>query len=475
MGRILVRGGHILSMDPRIGILEQGDILIEDGVIAQIAPSIPVTDAEIIDATDHIVAPGLIDTHRHTWQALLRGLATDMTTSEYLVRVRFGISRAYQPADIKLGNTLGALDALNGGVTTILDFSHSINTPGHADAAVEGLRDSGIRAVFGYGFFESSPDSPTYFPDVAGRVKDFNRVADTYFSSTDGPLRLGVSLTEPAGVPFSTTRAEIEAARSRDAVIVTHTGSMHSLPSGVRELDAGGLLGPDMVHVHCTALDDEEWTVIARTGGKVSIAVEPELNSGLGRPPFAACERHGIKPTLSCDSLCSTPGDLLSQLRFGLGFRRWENNEAANLAGKDPASLNITAEDALRWSTVNAAEAINLGDRIGSLSPGKQADLIIVGGAAVNQHPRINAAGTLLAHTTAAEVRHVLVGGKVVKRDGVLLSAQLPKLLDEADRATADLLARSDALPHELPKLLRNGFSAEQAMANLRDATPQHN
>jgi len=116
-------------MDPRIGILEQGDILIEDGVIAQIAPSIPVTDAEIIDATDHIVAPGLIDTHRHTWQALLRGLATDMTTSEYLVRVRFGISRAYQPADIKLGNTLGALDALNGGVTTILDFSHSINTP----------------------------------------------------------------------------------------------------------------------------------------------------------------------------------------------------------------------------------------------------------------------------------------------------------------------------------------------------------
>jgi len=166
---------------------------------------------------------------------------------------------------------------------------------------------------------------------------------------------------------------------------------------------------------------------------------------------------------------------MLSQLRFALGFKRWENNEAANLAGKDPASLSITAADALRWSTVNAAEAVGLGDRIGSLSPGKQADLIIVGGAALNQHPRINAAGTLLAHTTAAEVRHVLVGGKVVKRDGVLLSAQLPTLLDEADRATADLIARAEALPSGLPELLRNGFSAEQALANLRNTTPQHN
>ena len=475
MGRTLVRGGHILSMDPEIGILPQGDVLIEDGLIAQIGPSIPVTDVEVIDATGHIVAPGLIDTHRHTWQALLRGLATDWSTTEYLVHVRFGISRAYQPSDIKLANTLGAFDALNGGVTTILDYSHSINTPDHADAAVEGLRDAGIRAVFGYGFFESSPGSPIYFPDTAARIKDLNRVADTYFSSNDALITLGVSLTEPVSVPFSTTRAEIEEARSLGAVMVTHTGSIHSLPNGVRELDAGGLLGPDMVHVHCTALNDEEWAIIARTGGKVSIAVEPELNSGMGRPPFTACERHGIKPTLSCDSVCSTPGDMLSQLRFALGFKRWENNEAANLAGRDPASLSITAADALRWSTVNAAEAVGLGDRIGSLSPGKQADLIIVGGAALNQHPRINAAGTLLAHTTAAEVRHVLVGGKVVKRDGVLLSAQLPTLLDEADRATADLLARAEALPSGLPELLRNGFSAEQALANLRDTTPQHN
>ena len=160
---------------------------------------------------------------------------------------------------------------------------------------------------------------------------------------------------------------------------------------------------------------------------------------------------------------------MLNQLRMGLGFKRWETNEAANLAGKDPSSLLITADDALRWSTVNAAEAIGLGHRIGSLTPGKQADLIVVGGPALNQHPRINAVGSLLAHTTPAEIRHVLVGGNVVKRDGTLVSAQLPALLAEADRATSDLLTRAEELPPGLPKVLQNGFNVEQAIANLRD------
>jgi len=469
MKRILVRGGHILSMDPEIGNLPEGDVLIEDGRIVRVAPSIPNVDAEVIDAADHIVAPGLIDTHRHTWHTLLRGLFMDWSASEYLVRVRFGISRAYQPADIKLATTLGMLEALNAGVTTVLDYSHSINTPDHADAAVEGLRGSGIRAVFGYGFFESSPDSPIYFPDVTARVKDFTRIADTYFASQEGLVTLGASLNEPACVPFSVTRTEIEAARSRGALMVTHTGAVWSIPTGVRELDSAGLLGPDMVHVHCTALTDEEWGIVARTGGKVSIAVEAELNSGMGRPPFAACERHGIKPTLSQDSVGSIPADMLGQLRMGLGFKRWETNEAANLAGKDPSSLLITAGDALLWSTVNAAEAIGLGHRIGSITPGKQADLIVVGGPALNQHPRINAVGTLLAHTTPAEIRHVLVGGNVVKRDGTLVSAQIPALLAEADRAASELLIRAEELPSRLPKILQNGLDAEQAMANLRD------
>ena len=152
--------------------------------------------------------------------------------------------------------------------------------------------------------------------------------------------------------------------------------------------------------MHCNTLTEEEWQILARNGAKVSISVETELNMGMGRPAFAACERHGIAPTLSCDIVSLNSGDLFAQLRQGLGFKRWADTEAINLAGADPERVSTTALEALRWSTVNAADAIGLGDRIGSLTPGKQADLIIVGGPGTSQHPVLDAAGTLIFQTT---------------------------------------------------------------------------
>ena len=249
--RTLVRGGHVLSMDPVIGELPAGDVLIEDGVITAVERSVGEVDAEVIDATGHIVAPGLIDTHRHTWQTQMRALCTDWTLTDYLFGIRFSVSPAYAAEDVHLGNLLGAVDALESGVTTILDFSHCNNTPDHADAAVTGLRDAGVRAVFGYGFFESSPMSPTHFVDHEARLTDFARVADTYFTSDSSLLTLGVALTEVGVIPLSATAAEVAAARERSALMVTHTGCVWGLPNGIRELDAAGLLGPDQVHVHC--------------------------------------------------------------------------------------------------------------------------------------------------------------------------------------------------------------------------------
>ena len=171
--RIMLRGGTVVTMDPQLGTLPRGDVLIEDGVIAAVAPDLSVDEAEIVDVTGHIVAPGMIDTHRHTWQTQLRALCADWTLADYLFGIRLGVSPAYLAEDVQLGNHLGALDALNSGVTTILDFSHCNNTPEHADAAITGLRDAGIRAVFGYGFFESNPMQPPHFTDHAFRVADF--------------------------------------------------------------------------------------------------------------------------------------------------------------------------------------------------------------------------------------------------------------------------------------------------------------
>ena len=247
MTRTLVRNGHVLTMDPALGDLPIGDVLIEDGVIAAVAPSIPVAEAEA-EAIGRDRAPraaGPVDTHRHTWQSLVRGICGDWTLGDYYFGIRLASprpTRRRRPAR----QPLGALDALNSGVTTLLDFSHCNNTPDHADGAVLGLQDAGIRAAFCYGFFESSPEA-TQFGEHSARLADYHRIADTYFSS-DGLLTLGVSLSELFGLPWDRTVAELAAARERRALIVNHTGCVWGsvLTGGSTELDALGLLGPDM-------------------------------------------------------------------------------------------------------------------------------------------------------------------------------------------------------------------------------------
>jgi cytosine/adenosine deaminase-related metal-dependent hydrolase len=465
MTRTLIRGGHVLTMDPALGDLPTGDVLVEDGVIVAVAPSLEAIDAEVIDATGHLVLPGLVDTHRHTWQSLVRGICGDWTLGDYYFGIRLAISPAYTADDVRLGNRLGALDALNAGVTTLLDFSHCNNTPDHSDAAVLGLRDAGIRAAFCYGFFESSPET-TRFGEHSARLADFHRIADTYFAS-DGLLTLGVSLSELFGLPWDRTVAELAAARERRALIVNHTGCVWGsvLTGGIIELDALGLLGPDMVHVHCNTLGDDEWAALARSGGKVSISVETELNMGMGRPVFERCRRHGLAPTLSADVISLNSGDLWHEMRFGLGFTRWEATEAVNRAGAMPEAVTTTAREALGWATVNAADALGLGDRIGSLTPGKRADLQLVGGGAIEQHPRIDPYATLVFQTTAADVRTVLVDGRVVKRHGLLSGVDLPALTAEADSAAQAVLGRVRDAGRALPGTPPGAFEALEPIA----------
>ena len=459
--RLLLRGGTIVSMDPRIGTLSGADLLIEDDVIRAVGPDLPSDDAEIVDVTGHILAPGMIDTHRHTWQTQLRAMCADWTLADYGFGIRLTVSPAYRPDDVYLGNRLGAVDALNAGVTTILDFSHCNNTPEHADAAVTALHEVGIRAIFGYGFFESNPSAPPHFAAHADRLADFARVADRWFNSRDALVTLGAALTEGGlAAPMEAIRDEIAAARQRDAVIVTHTGCVWSMKSGVAELDSAGLLGPDQVHVHCNTLNDAEWQMLARNGAKLSISPETEMNMGMGRPVFAAAARHGIKPTLSCDVLSLNTGDLFSQLRLGLAFQRWADTESVNLAGRDPEAVTISAQDALGWTTTNAAEAVGLDARIGSLTPGKQADVIAVGGPAMSQHPHIEPAGTLIFQTTVDSVRHVLVAGKFRKRNGRLVDVDLASLNRHADASAADILDRIAASGRTLPGSPPGGLSA---------------
>lgn len=464
--RTLVTGGHVVSMDPGIGDLPVGDVLIEDGAIVAVAPSLGEVDAEVVDAAGHVVLPGLVDTHRHTWQSLVRGICADWTLGDYYFGIRLAISPAYTPDDVRLGQLVGAADALNAGVTTLLDFSHTNNTPDHSDAAVLGLRDAGIRAAHCHGFFESSPQAPR-FGTHAERLRDFHRIADTYFPSGDGLLTLGVSLSEPLAVPWQQTLDELAVARERGALVVNHTGCVWGSPLtfGIRELDALGLLGPDVVHVHCNALDDDEWDALARSAGKVSISVETELNMGMGRPVFERLRRHGIRPTLSADVISLNSGDLWHQMRFGLGFDRWDATHQQNLAGEMPDRVVSTARDALTWTTVNGADALGLGDRIGSLTPGKRADLVLVGGSSFEQHPRPDVVGSLVFQTTVADVRTVLVDGRVVKREGVLVDHDTTRLGGQAEAAAERILARVADAGVTLPGTPPGAWAALDPMA----------
>ncbi|WP_079000863.1 amidohydrolase family protein [Streptomyces sp. AS58] len=448
--RTLLRGGTVITMDPGHGTLPSADILIEDGRILQVAPHIEA-DAEIVDVSGHIVMPGMIDTHRHTWQTQLRSLCADWTLIDYIFGVRLGVSPAYSAEDVYLGNRLGSLDAINAGVTTLLDFSHCNNSPEHADAAVTGLRDAGIRAVFGYGFYESNPAAPPHFSTHDERLADLSRVAGEWFPSRDSLLTLGVALTEPEIVPFESVSAEILAAREHDALIVTHTGCVWGAPTGIADLAAAGLLGPDQVHVHCNTLSDDDWRLLAHHGAKVSISPETELNMGMGRPVFGAVERFGIKPTLSCDITSFNSGDLFTQMRLGLGFHRWAETEDMNLRGVSPEQVTLSADAALEWTTVNAADAVGLADRVGRIRAGLDADIIVIGGPGTSQHPQLNPAGTVVFQTSPQDVRHVLIAGRFVKRDGALVGVDLPQLLGAADASATSILERVAKEGRRLP------------------------
>ena len=208
--RVLLRGGFVLSMDDRLGELPTGDVLIEDEVIVAVETSIAVEDADVVDAAGCVVMPGFVDTHRHTWQTPFRGVCADWTLEDYFRGIRMSISPNCSAEDVYAGNYVGALEALDPGVTTILDFSHCNNTPEHADAAVKGLRDAGIRAVFAYGYYPA-PAAEPIFTTHKQRLADARRIREQ-LSSDDGLITMGVALTEVGLLPFEQTIAEVRSA-----------------------------------------------------------------------------------------------------------------------------------------------------------------------------------------------------------------------------------------------------------------------
>jgi 5-methylthioadenosine/S-adenosylhomocysteine deaminase len=459
--RLLFRGGHVLTMDPAIGDLYGGDVLVEDERVAAVAPVVDAGDAEIVDCTDCIVIPGFVDSHRHTWETVIRGIAPDVSLGGYFDVVLDQLAPAYRPEDVYAGNYLGSLEAIDAGVTTLLDWSHITNTPEHADEAIRALRDAGLRAVYCYANPNTSLED-WWFESTLKAPDDVRRVRDRYFSTDDGLMTLAMGTRGPGFCTPEVVRHDWELAREVGAPISVHVGMgpWAGRFGMVSQLDGMGLLGPDTTYIHCNYLSDDEFRLIADTGGKVSISPMVEMAMGHGTPPTAKALAHGLRPSLSIDVVTTVPGDMFTQMRFLWASDRLLAHEAAFAAGSVEEPALLTSRDVLEFATIEGARVCGLDDRTGSLTPGKQADLVVVRCDQSNTYPVIDPVATVVHQADTRNVDAVLVAGTFLKRDGKLVAGDLRGARERAAGSLDHLLQHTTVQPHWVQSA-RGGAAAQ--------------
>ncbi|MEV7888104.1 amidohydrolase family protein [Streptomyces sp. NPDC002817] len=444
--RTLLRSGHVISMDPDIGDLPRGDVLIEDGKIVAVQPEIGA-DAEVLDMTGRIVIPGFVDTHRHTWEASIRGVAPDATLDDYFVDILDTFAPLYTPEDVYAANLAGALECLNAGITTLVDWSHINNTPDHPDAAIRALAETGIRAQYAYGSANTSLADYWFESKIAIPGDDVRRIRAKYFASDDSLLTMGLATRGPGFCVNDVVAAEWGLARELGIPITVHVGMgrMAGRFGMVKQLHDLGLLGPDTTYIHCCYFSEEEWRMVADSGGTVSIAPQVETQMGHGWPPVMKAIEHGLRPSLSIDVVTTVPGDMFTQIRAAFGAERARVNAECWQADVPVPETMLTARRMLEIATLNGAHVAGLEDRTGSLTPGKRADVVAIDATALNVAPVHDAAAAVTLSADVSNVDTVLVDGVIRKRDGKLTAdvARARRLVEESrDRLLAAKAAR---------------------------------
>ena len=434
--RLLLRGGYVVSVDPEIGDINGGDVLIEGDTIAAVEPNIEA-DAQVIDVTGDVVIPGFIDSHRHTWETSIRGSAPNATLDDYFGIVLDGFARQYRPEDVYVSNYMGALECINAGVTTLLDWSHIQNTPDHSDEAIRGLQESEIRSVFAYGFPNVSL-ADWWFNSSLRTPDDIRRVRENYFSSDDGLITMAMATRGPGFTQPDVVKYEWGLARELDLPITVHVGMgrVAGRFSMVNQLNDLGLLGPDTTYVHSCYLSEEEWKLVADTGGKISIAAQVELQMGHGCPPSLRARELDLRPSLSTDVVTTVPGDMFTQMRAVFGSERLAVNAECWAADVDAPDSMLTARDVLKSATIDGAYVCGLEDRTGSLRPGKKADVVVIDGKSPNVAPIIDPVATVVVCADVSNVDTVIIDGKIQKQDGRLVAnydRQLRQLEESRD------------------------------------------
>jgi 5-methylthioadenosine/S-adenosylhomocysteine deaminase len=415
---VVLRGGIVLTLDDAHRVLAPGDVLVQGEQIAAVGENLSVPAGTLeIDASGGIVMPGMVDTHRHMWQTAMRAYGADWTLTQYFVWNYLQYGKLFRPEDIYAGNLLSALEAIDAGVTTTVDWSHNNHTVDHADAAVDALTSVPGRFVFAYGNIQAGPwewsASPEFRAFVSRRI-------------TPGNDMLGFQMAfDVTGDPAFPEKAAFEVARDLGAPVTTHAGVWGATnDDGIRLMHEGGFMTPETVYVHATTLTRDSYNRIAATGGYASVSTESEQSAGQGYPPTWQLREHNIPVSLSMDTSVWWSADLFSAMRATLSADRSRVHLEAHNRGETVTHHHLRAEDVVHFATRGGARALGLDSKIGSLEPGKKADIVLI----KNDHspvmfPLLNPYGHVVFQASRGDVHTVVVNGRIVKHDNRLADA----------------------------------------------------
>lgn len=407
---VVFRNATVITVD-KAGIIRNGDVLITGDTISAVGPQLKVPEGTLeIDATDGILTPGFVDTHRHMWQTALRGYGGDWALSQYFVFYYLQHGEVFRPEDIYAGNLLSALESVDTGVTTTLDWSHALRTPEFADAAVKAFEEIPGRFVLGYGNYLGAPWEWTADKAFQSWVKNFK--------SSD-MLSLEIAFDVPDSEDFP-EKAAFEYARDNGLRVTTHAGVWGATTDvGLGHMYDAGVMNDTITYVHAASLSSDSYQKIAATGGTVSVSTESEQSAGQGYPSTWEIRKFGIPASLSMDTSVWWSADFFSAMRATLSSDRSRDHLEAHVKNETVAVNRLRAEDVIWMATQGGANALGMGDKIGSIAVGKKADLLLIkNDQSPAMTPILNPTAHVVYQAGTADIHTVVVNGRVVKYQG---------------------------------------------------------
>ncbi|MGH7796103.1 MAG: amidohydrolase family protein [Candidatus Binatia bacterium] len=420
-GEFVVRNAYLVTMDEKLGDIPNGDVHVRNGALIAVGANLSAPGAEEIDGRNRIALPGFVDSHFHLWGSFARGVVADGDFDYFPVMSRIG--PVMTPDDAYNSAKLGIAEAINSGLTTIHDWSHNIMTGAYADADLRALRDCGMRARFSYGYSRNLQQKPKETADF----NDIARVKREWFGpSNDGLLTMGFASRGPGATPAAVYRKEWEHARSLGLPITQHAGRSIGEIKKFRRIEMlykEKLLGPDVQLIHTYNASPEERGMIAETKTHVSIAPFTASRLASGLPYLGDLLKRGVQCSLSVDT--TTVGgnaDMFGIMRLMLQLNHLRSMNV----------MEVQPRRILELATIDGAKDLGIADRVGSLTPGKRADLILVRTNDLNVAPFINPALLLVQQAQPYNVDTVVIDGRILKHKGELTALDAGEIMSKA-------------------------------------------